>query len=193
MKRNHFLKLCIASSTSLVFPVTLYPRNMKTTDPNIKGFKVSSGEGRLHGHITLKGVNANVLDLKISGNDTNGSLAIFEQTSRSQGKGTPLHVHYFQDEIFYVLEGNYFFKVGNDEFTLSGGDSIFLPKKVPHAWTQLSEKGKMLVTFQPAGKMEDFFLTVAALDHEPTKEEMAKVFIDHDMEIVGPTLKYEKK
>ena len=182
----------MASSTSLVLPITTYSGNMKKTDSPIKGFKVSSGEGRLHGHINLKGVNSNILDLKISGSDTNGSLAIFEQTSRSQGKGTPLHVHHSQDEIFYVLEGNYFFKVGNDEFTLSGGDSIFLPKKVPHAWNQLSENGKMIVTFQPAGKMEDFFLSVAALDLEPTNEEMAKVFSDHDMEIVGPSLKFEK-
>ena len=158
----------------------------------MKGFKVSSGQGRIHGHINLKGVNANILDLKISGSDTNGLLAVFEQTSRSQGKGTPLHVHHFQDEIFYVLEGNYFFKVGNVDFTISEGDSIFLPKKVPHGWTQLSEKGKMIVTFQPAGKMEDFFLSLSALDHEPTKEEMAKVFSDHDMEIVGPSLKFEK-
>jgi hypothetical protein len=30
-----------------------------------KGFKTNKGEGRLHGHIKLKGVNANVLDVKV--------------------------------------------------------------------------------------------------------------------------------
>lgn len=158
-----------------------------------KGFKVSAGEGRLHGHIKLKGVNANILDLKISGNDSEGGMAIFEQTSVSQGMGTPLHLHHFQNEVFYVVEGEYFFKVGNDEFELSAGDSIFLPEKVPHAWTQISKMGKMVVTFQPAGKMENFFLTVAALDHEPTKQEMAKIFEDNEMEIVGPVLTHDKR
>lgn len=64
------------------------------------GFKVSAGEGRLHGHIKLKGVNSNVLDVKVSGKDTDGDLAIFEQTGLSSMRGTPLHVHHVQDEVF---------------------------------------------------------------------------------------------
>ena len=112
-----------------------------------KGFKIPAGEGRIHGHIKLKGVNANVWDLKISGSDLEGGIAVIEQTSLSQGSGTPLHVHHFQNEIFYVLEREYFSKVGDDEFHLSAGDSIFLPQKLPHAWTQVSKTGKMEVIF----------------------------------------------
>lgn len=158
-----------------------------------KGFKINAGEGRIHGHIKLKGVNANVLDLKVSGSDNDGRFALFEQTSVSPGRGTPLHVHHVQDEVFYVIEGVYYFQVGEDKFELTAGDSIFLPMKVQHAWTQLSEKGKMTVLFQPAGKMENFFTTVAALDHEPSKEEMCKIFADNEMEIVGPPLKIDSK
>ena len=47
----------------------------------------------------------------------------------------------------------------------------------------------MTVTMQPAGKLEDFFVTLAALDHEPTAKEVEKLFADNDMEIVGPPLK----
>jgi quercetin dioxygenase-like cupin family protein len=156
-----------------------------------QGFKILRGEGRYHGSIKLKGVNANILDVKISGKDTNGDLAIFEQTSLSQGKGTPLHVHYSQDEIFYVIKGSYYFQVGEEKLRLTEGDSIFLPRKVPHAWTQVSKKGKMTVTLQPAGKLEEFFITMAALDHEPTKEEVAKIFAENEMQVLGPTLKIE--
>jgi len=154
-----------------------------------KGFKISAGEGRLHGHIKLKGVNSNILDLKVSGKDTAGGMAVFEQTSISQGRGTPLHIHHFQDEIFYVVEGEYYFQVGDLKSRLSPGDSIFLPRKVPHAWTQVSEKGKMTVTFQPAGKMEEFFVTMAGLKDEPTAEQVAQIFIDNEMKVVGPPLK----
>lgn len=49
----------------------------------------------------------------------------------------------------------------------------------------------MIVVFQPAGKMEEFFVTVSALNHEPTPEEMAKIFIDNEMQVVGPPLKIE--
>ena len=156
-----------------------------------KGFKIAAGEGRKHGHIKLKGVNSNILDVKISGSDTDGALAIFEQTSLSQGKGTPFHLHHFQDEIFYVIEGSYKFQVGDDKYDLTTGDSIFLPRKVPHAWTQVSKKGKMNVILQPAGKLEDFFVTMAALDHEPEQEEVARIFSNYEMQVVGPPLKID--
>lgn len=184
MKRGDFIL-----STFSIFPLVLFA-NAKNAFifRSKKGFKIGANEGRKHGHIQLKGVNSNVLDVKISGSDTNGDLAIFEQTSLSQGKGTPLHIHHKQDEIFRVLEGSYYFQVGNDKYTLGIGESIFLPRKVPHAWTQVSEKGKMWVTLQPAGKLEEFFVAVAALDHEPTKAEMEKLFADNEMEVVGPPL-----
>ncbi len=186
MKRNKFLFTLLAAA-----PLATFAKIKNVFVRTDKGFKVANGEGRIHGHMKLKGVNANILDLKVSGSDTDGALAIFEQTSLSPKKGTPLHVHPNQDEVFYVLFGEYFFQVGNDKHKLKAGDSIFLPRKVPHAWTQVSESGKMTVTFQPAGKIENFFLTVSALEKEPSKEEMAKMFLDHDMEIVGPPLKVD--
>ena len=139
----------------------------------------------------MKGVNSNILDVKISGSDTDGDLAVFEQTSLSQGKGTPLHIHNSQDEIFYVIEGAYKFQVGNDKYDLTTGESIFLPRQVAHAWTQVSEKGKMTVIVQPAGKLENFFITMAALNYEPSKEEISNIFAANDMQVVGPSLKID--
>lgn len=172
-------------------PTALKIQNLPDSKSESIGFKINSGEGRIHGHIKLKGVNANILDLKVSGKDTNGELAIFEQTSISQGRGTPLHIHPLQDEVFYVIEGEYFFNVGNEKYSLGIGDSIFMPRNVPHAWTQVSEKGKMTVIFQPAGKMEEFFVTMAGLKDEPTSEEIARIFVENEMQIVGPPLKIE--
>jgi len=188
MKRNKFITTLITLSTA---PFLLFSKTPEKFETEEKGFKISAGEGRIHGHIKLKGVNSNILDVKVSGSDTNGELAIFEQTSLSQGKGTPLHIHHSQDEIFYVIEGSYKFQVGNDQYELATGDSIFLPRKVAHAWTQLSEKGKMTVVMQPAGRLENFFINMAALDHEPSQVEIAKIFSDNEMQIVGPPLKID--
>ncbi|NIJ52483.1 cupin domain-containing protein [Dyadobacter arcticus] len=188
MKRISFIS-SLAVLASL--PLMAFAKGKNAVKDIIKVFKTKAGEGRKHGHIQLKGVNSNVLDVKISGSDTNGGLAIFEQTSLSQGRGTPLHVHPSQDEIFYVIEGSYQFLVGGEKFSLTTGESIFLPRTVPHAWTQASPKGKMLVTMQPAGKLEDFFITMAALDHEPTPAEVAKIFEANEMKVVGPPLKLE--
>jgi quercetin dioxygenase-like cupin family protein len=185
MNRNDFFTRLLAF---LALPAGAFAQKKASGERRPKGFTIKAGEGRKHGHLQLKGVNQNVLDVKISGSDTEGDLAVFEQTSLSKGRGTPLHVHPSQDEIFYVLEGNYRFKVGEDKYALSAGDSIFLPRAVPHAWTQASEKGKMLVILQPAGKLEDFFVTVASLDHQPTQKEMASLFARNDMQVVGPPL-----
>ncbi|SDM33551.1 Cupin domain-containing protein [Catalinimonas alkaloidigena] len=183
MKRNQFVRTLLAA-----FPATAYASRWNFRGQNAKGFKVAAGEGRYHGHILLKGVNANVLDVKISGKDTAGALAVFEQTSRSPGRGTPLHVHLEQDEIFYVLAGEYRFRVGDDVYALQAGDSIFLPRRVPHAWTQVSARGKMTVLLQPAGQLEEFFVTLASLQYEPTPDEIARIFADHGMQVVGPPL-----
>ena len=188
MKRKNFIATGL---TVLTTPALAFSKHNKLPVRKDKGFKIPMGEGRIHGHIKLQGVNSNILDVKISGTDTNGDVAIFEQTSLSQGHGTPLHIHLAQDEIFYVLEGSYKFQVGDDKYDLTTGDSIFLPRKVAHAWTQKSEKGKMLVTLQPAGKLENFFVTMAALDHQPSQEEISKIFSDNEMQVIGPPLKLD--
>lgn len=185
MKRNHFLTTL---GGAMFLPLIGCEQKVLEVSRPGHAFKAGAGEGRVHGHIVLKGVNSNVMDVKISGKDNNGDLAIFEQTSLSPGRGTPLHIHPFQDEVFYVLEGEYYFQVGTNKFRLFKGDSIFLPRTIPHAWSQVAQKGKMLVIFQPAGKLEEFFLTMAGLDHEPDKEEIAHIFAAHDMEVVGPPL-----
>lgn len=186
MKRNKFIASLLALMAAPFYGCTQIQKLLTRKD---KGFKIAAGEGRIHGHIKLKGVNSNILDVKISGSDTNGDLAIFEQTSLSPGRGTPLHIHESQDEIFYILEGSYKFQVGGEKYDMVTGDSIFLPRKVAHSWTQVSEKGKMCVIMQPAGKLENFFVTVAALNHEPSQQEIAKIFSDNDMQVVGPPLK----
>jgi quercetin dioxygenase-like cupin family protein len=186
MKRSNFIFLLLAS-----VPMASFAKAGISFSDDSKGFKVDTGESRYHGHLQLKGVNANVLDVKVSGKDTNGALAIFEQTSLSQNRGTPLHIHLTQDEVFYILKGEYKFQVGTDTYKLKTGDTIFLPRKVPHAWTQLSEKGSMTVTVQPAGKLENFFVTMAGLTEEPSKDLIAKIFADNEMQVVGPTLRVD--
>ncbi|HET8735112.1 MAG TPA: cupin domain-containing protein [Pricia sp.] len=189
MKRNYF----VASILGLIaMPHLSFLKANDILNEKIKGFKVSSGEGRKYGHLRLRGVNSNVLDLKVGNDDTNGNIAIFEQTSVSRGWGTPLHVHHLQDEVFYVVMGSYYFRVGDETYRLLKGDTIFLPKKIPHAWTQVSKKGKMLVLFQPAGKMEKFFSTMSKIGYEPNPEEFAKIFADNDMQVVGPRLEIKK-
>ena len=156
-----------------------------------KGFKVASGEARFGVHYKMKGVTLNTLDIKISGKDTENDLAVFEQTGLTPNGGPPLHIHPNQDEWFYIVEGEYLFQVGDGKYQMKMGDTIFLPRKVPHAFIQLTEKGKAIVSYLPAGKMENFFAVTDKWMSPPSKEEIEKVFADHDMHVVGQPIKVD--
>ena len=118
-------------------------------------FIVKAGEARFGVHTPYRGINAN--DLKISGKDTNGQLAVFEYIGNEK-VGPVLHVHHDQDELFSIIEGEYLFQVGDDRFTVKAGDTVFAPRGIPHTWIQLSERGKQVYMVQPAGKFEEFLL-----------------------------------
>ena len=146
---------------------------------------VKAGEARFGETTNLFGTSPN--DIKVSVKDTNGSLAIFEYNGSEKG-GPPLHVHPHQDEIFYVLAGQYRFQAGHEKYELKVGDTIFLPRNVPHTFAQLTDSGRLIFFLQPAGQMEDYFRAVGELTAKPTPQEGAKLFADHNMQVVGPPL-----
>jgi quercetin 2,3-dioxygenase len=104
---------------------------------------------------------------KVSAADTERDIAVFESVGNAKG-GPPLHVHAAQDEIFCIMEGAYLFQVGDEQFEAKAGDTLFAPRGVPHAFTKLGdEPGKMLITYQPAGQMEDFLRSPALTSSGP--------------------------
>ncbi|MBS1582545.1 MAG: cupin domain-containing protein [Bacteroidetes bacterium] len=187
MRRRRFLlgTLAAAITAATAKAAVLLPQGPR------KGFKVAAGESRPDGHIRMMGVTANVLDIKISGADTDGRLSVLEQTGHTLNGGPPLHVHPDQDELFFVLEGRYSFQVGDDRFELGAGDTLFLPRGVPHAFLQRTEQARTVVAYQPSGRMEDFFRQSARFTAPPTAEEVAQLFAHHGMQVVGPPLKAE--
>lgn len=183
MQRRKFIALSAVSVPAVALGQKIPALEERAT----KGFVVKANQSRFReSTILFGGTSPN--DIKVSAKDTNGNLTIFEYTGNVKG-GPPLHFHLNQDEIFFIVEGEYTFKVGDDIYHLKAGDTIFLPRRVPHTFAQISEKGKMYFMFQPSGKMEDYFRVFAKLKGEPTPEQGAKLFTDHEMKIVGPPLK----
>ena len=99
-----------------------------------------------------------------------------------------MHVHFYQDEIFYIAEGEYIFQLDKEKFTLKAGETIFLPRNVPHTWIQTSNYGKLIYFLQPACKMEEFFSIMSKLQGPPTKEFSEKMHAKHGMKTIGPPL-----
>jgi mannose-6-phosphate isomerase-like protein (cupin superfamily) len=125
---------------------------------------------------------------KVSAQDSGGDLCIYEVIRMKKG-GPLLHYHQNQDEWFFVREGEFLFQVGDNNFHLTSGDSIFAPRKVPHTFANVSEGGVLMIIYQPAGTMEEFFLEGSQLLlKNPTSDEWQAFCRVHGIENVGPRL-----
>ena len=125
------------------------------------------------------------LGFKVSGQDTHGALFLMEHVGLTKGGGPPRHLHYEQEEWFYVMEGEVVAEVGKERFRLKAGVSIFSPRSVPHGFVYVAEKpGRMLIAFTPAGKMEAYFRNGHGFD--------AKSLSEYGMELMGPALTLEE-
>jgi len=150
-----------------------------------RAIHVPAGQDRFTQPLKVGGIP---LDCKVSTHDTHGQLYIFEHTNMGKG-GPPRHLHHEQDEWFYVIQGEFVFEVGDQQFRLKPGDSLFAPRKVPHVWAQVSDMpGTLLLAVQPAGSLEAFFQEGGQFSHQPTREEVAKLFEAHGMQVVGEPL-----
>ncbi|CAA9393364.1 MAG: hypothetical protein AVDCRST_MAG55-226, partial [uncultured Rubrobacteraceae bacterium] len=89
------------------------------------GIVLGPGEGR-----TIPGTDA--MTLKATGEQTAGSIGFLEATS-SPGYGPPRHIHHSHDELFYVLEGEFLFLVGESQFDAPPGSFVFVPRGTDHA------------------------------------------------------------
>jgi quercetin dioxygenase-like cupin family protein len=152
-----------------------------------KQFKIEAGKSRFGEETKLFGLSPN--DIKISAEDTEGQLSVLEYTGHVKG-GPPLHFHNNQNEIFYILEGEYTFQVGEEKYLMKEGDTIFLPRQIPHSFAQISEEGKMLFFFQPSGDMENYFRKTGSLKSMPAPEEGSKIFEEYGMKVVGPPIAF---
>jgi quercetin dioxygenase-like cupin family protein len=152
--------------------------------------KVAAGEDRFGEY---RGLGVSSIQFKVTPHDS-GGLLIIENTFHAKG-GPGRHLHYDQDEWFYSIEGEFIFEVGEEHIRLRPGDSLLAPRKVPHVWAYAGDKngdtsgdtrGRIVIAFMPAGKMEAFFREVTRANAMPPQD--PELWRAHGMELVGPPL-----
>lgn len=189
MTRNSFMKVILTVGAFITTPVSLLAKSFSNKRID-KGIKVDAGKDRFDESISLH--EGDIFFCKVSTKDTDGDMYIFESTRGKKG-GPPLHYHFEQDEWWYILEGEFLFKVGDQTFTAKAGDSVFGPRMIPHAFAKVNEgPSKLLMAFQPAGKMEEHFKAVGKGAYaKMTKEERDKFQQGNGFKVVGPALTYD--
>jgi mannose-6-phosphate isomerase-like protein (cupin superfamily) len=105
-------------------------------------------------------VLGNQMSCRVKSEETGGAYSIVESTVPPQD-GAPPHVHTDEDEMFYVLEGEFEIRCGDRSFTARKGSTAMLPRGIPHAFRNVGTRdGKLLVTITPGG-FENFFAEVS--------------------------------
>jgi DNA-binding transcriptional MerR regulator len=154
------------------------------------GFSVGAGKDRFNDGFNHYGTR---IDCKVSGKDTGGAMCVLEVNNT----GWPRHVNRDQDEWIYVVEGEVELEIGKNRFRLGARDSMFIPRNVEHTWGGIPSK--IINTYQPAGKIEEFFQALAKFKDLPTPEQaieksytaeqkdgLKRVFEAHGMSVTGP-------
>ncbi|HEU4781750.1 MAG TPA: cupin domain-containing protein [Ktedonobacterales bacterium] len=132
-----------------------------------------------------RGLGVSTIQFKVAGQGSDG-LFVLENTFHAKG-GPARHLHYEQDEWFYVVAGEFLMEVGDERFALQPGDALLAPRNVPHVWAHVgNDTGRILVTFRPAGKMEAFFREVTKANAMPPQD--PELWRAHGMELLGSPL-----
>ena len=103
--------------------------------------------------------------------------------------GPALHLHFREDEVWYVLEGEYRFKAGDAMFRVSEGGMAFGPRGMPHCFQNIGDApARLLIITTPAGA-ERYFEDFAKLPPGPIDpEELATLALASGIELLGPPL-----
>jgi len=182
LKRRNFLKTAASSfSFALSQPIVLAdePTGFPIKDPRV----VLAGDDIESQNRSL---GFSRISFKISTQETDGNFFLFEHSNLLPG-GPPLHLHYKQEEWFYVIEGEVLVQIGEKRFQLKPGDSLLAPRKVPHTFAAVgATPAKMHVGYSPADKIEEFFRILA--NGKPPAWDAA-FFRKYNCELLGPPLK----
>jgi quercetin dioxygenase-like cupin family protein len=136
--------------------------------------------------------------IKATAEQTGGQYTLVEILA-PEGFASPLHVHHFEDEGFWILEGEMTFYVGDQTIKAQPGSFLFGPKGVPHAFTADSGPARLLFVLSPGGfegliremgePAEELSIPPApeAPPDEAEMQRMAAIAARYGNEILGPS------
>jgi len=133
-----------------------------TTAQTATGYSRPAGEGE---RLWIVG---DTMTLKATAASTAGRLTLVENLT-APGGGPPPHVHEREDEFFYVLEGSFEIRIGDDVHVLGPGGFAYVPRGTVHNFRNATDTPRrILVGFTPGG-MDGFFRAAGrpALDDGP--------------------------
>jgi quercetin dioxygenase-like cupin family protein len=104
------------------------------------------------------------LDLKVllTPETTGGAISVLMGWHKP-GEGPPDHVHFSQEEIFFILEGSYELTVGGQTSTAGAGTIVFIPRTVVHRFKNVGETTACMLDWSLPGGQDHYFKAISDL------------------------------
>ena len=112
---------------------------------------------------------------------TGGKYSLCE-VEHPAGRGAPFHLHRFEIEHFWIVQGNYEFALGDlgTRLLRTPGQHLYAPIGIPHQFKVLGpESGKMILYFTPAG-FDQYFERMSRLDADLSRHNTAYDDLDRE-------------
>jgi mannose-6-phosphate isomerase-like protein (cupin superfamily) len=138
----------------------------------------------------------NSFSIRLRSAESAGALTLLEVVA-PPGSGPPLHIHRRESEVFYLLAGRMIYRAGDESFDLAPGESIYLPKDVPHAFRVIGDVPTRFLALTAPGGIESLYEELGrhpnreGLPDRPSAEEIGawlSAAPRYGLEICGPPL-----
>jgi quercetin dioxygenase-like cupin family protein len=98
----------------------------------------------------LEWLDGGTLAMLLDGKATDGQLMI-GRFDVAECEAPPYHKHTREDEVFLLIKGTALVWCDDQEYELSEGGIVFLPKQIPHGYRITSKTADLLMINTPAG------------------------------------------
>lgn len=98
---------------------------------------------------------------KLTGVQNGGAYYLCEAEFGPES-GSPLHIHHYEDEVMYVLQGAIDIRLDNAILRAPVGGIVHLPKKIPHALHNPLKTALRIMVCAIPGGLENYFDEVDA-------------------------------
>ena len=116
------------------------------------------------------------LDMKVllTTEATDGAISVI-MGCHKPGEGPPDHVHFNQEEMFFIVEGFYEVTVADQTSTVGPGTIVFIPRNVVHRFKNVGDTTGCMLDWSLPGGQDHYFKAIAELGDDLTTEQLMEI------------------